>query len=121
MPRILSLVATLVACAPFDRDTVMPSHDPAFAASPKGSRDTPAQARGRRILSTAFVRIGPDGQLTVELRDGRILVLRDVTMGPNDYCGRPMSDAPTTKRYCGHYDDIAAVRPGGPAAVSPEA
>lgn len=97
----------------------MPSHDPVPAASQKGSRDTPAEARGRKIVSTAFVMIGPDGQLTVELRDGRVLELRDVTMGPRDYCGRPVSDTPTGKRYCGKYDDVAAARPGGRSMVSP--
>jgi len=79
--------------------------------------DSPAEAQGRRLLSTAFVKIGPDGHLTVELRDGRILVLRNVIMRPKDYCGA----VPRGTKYCGGYADIAAARPGGLAAfVEPE-
>ena len=128
----------------------MPSHDPASgsapaqamqgsspapvsaaenrlsASSPVKRADSPAEARGRRILSTAFVRVGPDGQLTVELQGGRVLVLRDVVMHARDYCGTPVSGAPG-KRWCGDYAGIAAARPGGgpvpdlsvPAAANP--
>ena len=39
--------------------------------SPAKAADTPAEAEGRRTLSAAFVRVGPDGRLTVERRDGR--------------------------------------------------
>lgn len=74
--------------------------------------DSPAEARGRRILSTAFVRVGADGQLTVELHDGRVLVLRDVVMRPRDYCGVQVAGDPARARYCGGYAEVAAARPG---------
>jgi hypothetical protein len=61
-------------------------------------------------LSTAFVRIGPGGHLTVELRDGRTMVLRDVVMRPRDYCGVQVAGG---ARYCGGYAEVAAARPGG--------
>lgn len=75
--------------------------------------DAPDAALGRRILSTAFVRVGPDGHLTVELRDGRALVLRDVVMGPNEYCGVQVVGSAPGKRHCGGYAAVAAARPGG--------
>lgn len=81
------------------------------AAPPRA--DSPAEAEGRRTLSTAFVRGGPDGYLTVELRDGRAVVLRDVVMRPGDYCGTQVLAGATGGRYCGGYGDIAAARPGG--------
>src|SRR3954469_12013475 len=46
----------------------------AGSAAPAPRADSPAQAQGRRTLSTAFVRVGPDGRLTVELRNGRAIV-----------------------------------------------
>jgi hypothetical protein len=71
--------------------------------------DSPLQAEGRRTLSAAFVRAGPDGHLTVELRDGRLLVLRNVAMRPKDFCGEQLPGG----KYCGGYADVAAARPGG--------
>ena len=99
--------------------------------------DLPARAQGRRTLSTAFVRIGPDGQLTVERRDGRVLVLRDVVMRPKDYCGVQVVGPAAGQvvgpaagqvvgpvagvRYCGRYDEVLAARPGGmPAPDQPD-
>jgi hypothetical protein len=77
------------------------------------------EAQGRRILSTAFVRVGPDGHLTVELRDGRVLVLRDVAMRPRDYCGVQAPGDQAHARYCGGYAEVVAARPGGgPAPAS---
>ena len=73
--------------------------------------DSPQAAVGRRILSTAFVRITPGGNLTVELQSGRILVLRDVVLRRKDYCGTQVAESPT--RYCGRYAEVAAARPGG--------
>ncbi|WP_299429127.1 hypothetical protein [Sphingomonas bacterium] len=67
---------------------------------------------GRRILSTAFVRVGPGGHLTVELRDGRLLVLRDVVMRAKDYCGVQAAGDPARAKYCGGYAEVAAARPG---------
>jgi len=83
--------------------------------------DSPAEAEGRRTLSTAFVRVGPDGHLTVELHDGRAMVLRDVVMRPRDFCGVLVLGGSAGKRYCGGYGDIAAARPGGgPAPGAPD-
>jgi len=81
-----------------------------FPATP--ATDTPAEARGRKILSTAFVRVGPDGQITVELQGGRVLVLRNVALRARDYCGQVLGDTPG-KRHCGGYADVMAARPGG--------
>lgn len=77
--------------------------------APAKLADSSAEAQGRRLLSTAFVRIGPDGHMTVELHDGRTLVLRNVVMRPKDYCGVGLRGT----KYCGGYADIAAARPGG--------
>ena len=83
--------------------------------------DSPAEAEGRRTLSTAFIRMGPDGHLTVELRNGRAIVLRDVVMGPGKYCGVQVLGGSAGKRYCGGYGEIAAARPGGgPAPGAPD-
>lgn len=76
-------------------------------------KDLPAEAIGRRTLSTAFVMVGPDGHLTVELRNGLVLVLREVVMRPKDYCGRQVQSELRGKRYCGGYADVVAARPGG--------
>ena len=102
-----------------------PIPEPVSAAenpAPAPRADSPAEAQGRRTLSTAFVRVGPDGHLTVELRDGRAIVLRDVVMRPRDYCGVPVPSGSAGKRYCGGYGDVAAARPGGgpnPGAPDP--
>ena len=82
-------------------------------AKPDPLADSPVAALGRRILSTAFVRVGPGGHLTVELHDGRVLVLRDVTMRPTDYCGVQVAGESANARYCGGYADVVAARPGG--------
>ena len=95
---------------------------PAENPAPAPRSDSPAEAQGRRTLSTAFVRMGPDGHLTVELSDGRTMVLRDVVMGPREYCGVQVLGGSAGKRYCGGYGDIAAARPGGvpvPGAPDP--
>jgi hypothetical protein len=138
MIRILPpSLAALVACTPSPQETAMrnPSlvpvtaaresggthvegqgPEPAFAAehpAPSPRADSPAEAEGRRTLSTAFVRVGPDGQLTVELRSGRALVLRNVVMRPRDYCGVQVLGGAAGTRYCGGYGDVAAARPGG--------
>jgi hypothetical protein len=71
--------------------------------------------------------VGPDGHLTVELRNGRALVLRDVVMRPRDFCGVLVHGGSAGSRYCGGYGDVAAARPGGvpasdvlnPAALNP--
>lgn len=78
-----------------------------------GAADVPAAVLGRRTLSTAFVMAGPDRHLTVELRDGRALVLRDVVMRAKDYCGMQVLGLAPGTRYCGGYADVVAARPGG--------
>lgn len=79
--------------------------------------DRVVDALGRRTLSTAFVMVGPDGHLTVELRNGNLLVLHNVIMRAKDYCGWRRLGTSVDKRYCGRYADIAAARPGGALAV----
>ncbi|HEX8574353.1 MAG TPA: hypothetical protein VF759_16560 [Allosphingosinicella sp.] len=69
-------------------------------------------------MSTAFVMVGPDGRLAVELRNGRMLVLRDVVMNRKDYCGVQVLGPKPGGRYCGGYAEVAAARPG--AAPTPE-
>jgi hypothetical protein len=93
-----------------------PIPEPVSAAGQPASplpAHVPAEAWGRRTFSTAFVMVGPDGHLTVELRDGRVLVLRDVIMRDKGYCGVQVLGDLASKRYCGGYADIAAARPGG--------
>jgi hypothetical protein len=98
------------------RAAVGPSPAPVSAAEsplPAGLADSPAAAVGRRSLSTAFVQVGPDGHLTVELRNGRVLVLRDVVMRPKDYCGIQALGGLASKQHCGGYAEVAGARPGG--------
>jgi hypothetical protein len=57
--------------------------------------------------------MGPDGHLTVELNDGRAMVLRDVVMEARQYCGVLALGGSAGKRYCGGYGDVASARPGG--------
>ena len=90
--------------------------DPASAAENSAAPmpvDSPAEALGRQTLSTAFVMVDPDGYLTVEMRDGRQMVLRNVIMRRKDYCGGLVLNGLASKRYCGRYANIAAARPGG--------
>ena len=70
-----------------------------------------ASARGRRILSTAFVMVGPDGVISLRLSDGSVQMLRDVVMRRRDYCGVRVGRA-RAARFCGRYADVAAARPG---------
>lgn len=110
----LSALAALAACAGAMPDgqgvaaTVRPAPAEQLAARPA---QPSAQARGRTILSAAFVRVGPDGVLTVERHDGRVLVLRAVTMGVDKFCGLA-ADAPAG-RHCDRYAVVASARPGG--------
>jgi hypothetical protein len=78
-------------------------------------------AQGRRILSTAFVRVGPDGLLTVQLKSGRVLLLRNVAMHPAEYCGLLMTAGQSGSKYCGSYAEVVAARPGGaPPRAEPD-
>jgi hypothetical protein len=104
-----------------ERAALGPAPEPVSAAenpAPAVPADSPAEAQGRRTLSTAFVRVGPDGRLTVELRDGRVLVLRDVVMRRKDYCGVQVLGGKAGARHCGGYAEVAAARPGD--APAPE-
>lgn len=98
-----------------------PMPEPVSAAEnpvPTTPSDSPAEAEGRRTLSTAVVRMGPDRRLVVELRDGRVLTLRDVVMNRKDYCGVQVAGGRPGARYCGGYAEVAAARPG--AAPGPD-
>lgn len=120
MPMLLlPCIAALAACNSPPKEAIM--RDPTLvpeplpaAESPAPARrtDSPAEAEGRRTLSMAVVMTGPDRLLTVELRDGRSLVLREVVMGPRTYCGVQMADGTAGARYCGGYADVAAALPG---------
>ena len=79
---------------------------------PVALAEPPAQAQGRRILSTAFVRVGVEEYLMVELLGGRVVVLRDVTMGRDEYCGVEVVGGVAGKRRCGGYSEIVSARPG---------
>lgn len=102
-----------------ERAALGPVPEPVPAAenpAPTLPADSPAEAEGRRTLSTAFVMVGPDGRLTVELRNGRVLVLRNVVMRRKDYCGVQLLGGQAGAQYCGGYSEVAAARPGGPPA-----
>lgn len=88
--------------------------------APAPPADLPAEAQGRRTLSIAIVMMSPGGHLTVELRDGRELALRDVVMRQNDYCGVQLLDGSAGRRYCGRYGDVAAARPTGGGEPTPD-
>jgi hypothetical protein len=95
--------------------SVSAAENPALMPEPAMAADTPAEALGRRILSAAFVRVGPDDHLTIELHDGRVLVLRHVVMRPKNYCGLQVLDGSIETKYCGRYADVRVARPGGGA------
>lgn len=107
-----------------ERAALGPAPEPVSAAenpAPALSADSPAEAQGRRTLSTAFVMVGPDGHLTVELRNGRVLVLRNVVMHRKNYCGAQMRGGKAGAQYCGGYSEVAAAHPGGgPAREEPD-
>jgi hypothetical protein len=89
--------------------------------APATLADSPAEAKGRRTLSTAFVRVGPDGLLTVKLRDERVLILRNVVMHRKKYCGLQVLGEQARAEYCGGYAEVAAAQPGGaPASAAPD-
>lgn len=123
MPRILLLLSpVLAACTPAPQKAAMPSPSASSEIADQSSNlerpagrhpDSPGEAQGRRVLSTAFVRIGPDGHLTLQLRDERVLVLRNVVMNPSDYCGTQVAGDLGGAKYCGGYAEVAAARPGG--------
>ncbi len=102
-------------------EAVSAAENPAPIPAAATPVDSPDETRGRRTLSTAFVRLGPDGHLTVELRDGHVLTLRNVVMRRRDYCGVDVHGDAGASQYCGKYGDVVSARPGGlPAPVEPE-
>lgn len=123
---LLPILAVLVACNPPPKEATMRNSSPipetaAENPAPAVRADSPAEAQGRRTLSTAFVMVGPDGHLTVELGNGRAMVLRDVVMRPRDFCGVQVLGGSAGTRYCGAYGDVVAARPGGaPAPGAPD-
>ena len=107
--------------SPAGRAALGPSQEAVSAADnpvPAMPTGLSEEAVGRRILSTAFVLVGPDGRLTVELRNGRVLVLRDVVMHRKNYCGVHVAGSEPGTRYCGQYSELAGARPGGPPTRS---
>lgn len=103
------------ASGPQERAATAPGTEAISAAehpAPAPPADSPAAAQGRRILSTAFVRVGPDGDLTVELHNGQTLTLRNVVMRRKDYCGEQVLGGEAGVQYCGGYADVAAARAG---------
>lgn len=98
-------------------EPVSAAENPVSISAPAIPAVVPAEVLGRRIVSTAFVMVGPDDHLTVELRNGRVLVLRNVVMRPRDYCGLHVGSGPDGTKYCGGYADVVAARPGGLMAL----
>lgn len=74
-------------------------------------------AQGRRLISAAFVRMGPDRRMTVTLHGGRELILQDVTIHAQKYCGLVVADGQVGARHCGGYAEIAGAAPGGGALL----
>lgn len=134
MSRIMLTLASLItACTPSPQKVAMPITSSTQSTPAQGSSngaaqtaagtrwDTPEQAEGRRTISTAFVRVGPDGNMTVELVGGRVLVLRNVVVRPTDYCGVEVSGGAAGRKYCGGFAEVVAARPGGaPPAAQPD-
>ena len=118
MLRLLPPLLVFVACTASAQGIAMAGTKPVALAQPQPVRLS-AEAEGRRTLSTAFVRMGPDGQLTIELRGGTVLILRDVVVGPEAYCGTDVSGRSGKARYCGKYAEIVAARPGGRPTPGP--
>ena len=86
---------------------------PLTAAAPH--KGTDAALQGRQIVSTAFVRLGPDGWMELETRNGRRTVLRGVTMEPRAVCGVTVAGR-AGKRQCITYAQVTQARPADPPA-----
>jgi hypothetical protein len=111
---VLSAVPMIAGCGPAPQEAAIAS--PVRDTTPSAAApivDTPEAAAGRRILSTAFVRTGPDGVLTVELHGGRVLVLRNVVLNRADFCGAQLRGNAAPLKYCGAYAEVTGARPGG--------
>ena len=97
--------------------------DPPLAASsappPLGRKLKDAgSANGRRILSTAYVWVGPDDRLTVELTDGRLQLWQGMKLRAGDYCGLLVAEQAGEQcelkgvQACGNYAEVTGARPG---------
>jgi hypothetical protein len=70
------------------------------------------------VLSTAFVRVGPDDRLSVELRDGRLQLWQGLRLRAGDYCGLLVAEQVGDRcelrsvKACGAYGEVVAARPG---------
>ena len=92
-------------------DNPFPGTSSVSAAAPRdGAGKAAGNAFGerRRILSTAFVRLGPGGHLLVTMRDRREVALRDVTMEKRQFCGTSLDGQGT--HYCYPYAEVVAAR-----------
>ncbi|MBB5700131.1 hypothetical protein [Sphingomonas yantingensis] len=79
---------------------------------------TNAFTQGRRIVSTAFVRLGPGGQLLVTLRDRGEVAMRGAVMEEKQVCGTGPGAAGA--RRCLPYADVVAARPvDAPVGLQP--
>jgi hypothetical protein len=69
--------------------------------------------RGRQVFSTAFVLMGPDRRLTVELRDRRVVVLENPRANPGDFCGAVVAGPGLARgsKFCAGYAEVMAARP----------
>jgi hypothetical protein len=112
----LPIAAILASCSPSPQKAEMPKPSASSTIT-----DSPAAAQGRRTLSTAFVRVDPDGHLTVDLRDGHVLVLRNVVMNASDYCGAIVSGMPAATKFCGDYAEVISARAGGGPVIGESA
>lgn len=104
------------SAADLNRAAQGPIPEPVSAAAnplPPSPAASTAWTEGRRILSRAVVLMGSDRHITVELRDGRVLVLRDVVVRPKDYCGVQVLGGAAKAKHCGGFAQIVAARPGG--------
>lgn len=87
---------------------------PASVAASRLNDD--AASRGRRIVSTAFVQLGPDARMRLEMRDGGVLMLQGVTMEPHTVCGVTNARGGAAKRRCINYSQVTQARPADPPA-----
>ena len=92
-------------------DNLLPGTSSVSAAEPRdgaGKAAGNAFVEGRRIVSTAFVRLGPGGHLLVTMRDRREVALRDVIMEKRQFCGTSLDGQGT--HYCYPYAEVVAAR-----------
>lgn len=109
--RSLMVVASaLTGCAPAaqTRAMIAPTRDAQIEETEGGTGA--GFATGRRMISTAFVQLGPGDALVVTELSGRDVILRNVVMNAGDYCGTRIDVGASEKRFCGRYAEVAAAR-----------